>query len=78
MEEEELSLDEAEEDAGYVLTVDGPEGVVFMAKDNEKRCLETCHFDFEGSYEDIIANAQDLIDFLKKYGPKHHFEVSEP
>lgn len=77
MEDEEVDLDETEVEAGYVLSVDGPDGLTFMAKDLEGRCIETCHLELEGSYEDVAASAQDLVEFLRKFGPDHSFEASE-
>lgn len=75
--ENELNLDEAKVDAGYVLGVDGPAGMTYAAIDDEGRRIETCSLELEGSYEDVAASAQELVDFLKKFGPTHSFETSE-
>lgn len=78
MEEElEVDLDEPQMESGYVMNVDAPDCITYTALDSENRCTETCTLDLGGDFEDVIASAQDLIDFLKKFGKTHHFEATE-
>ena len=72
----EIDLDEGT-DTGFVSAEDGPASLTYTARDSEDRCIETFHLDLGGDYEDVIASAQDFIEFLRKFGSKHNFEMSE-
>lgn len=75
MEDDRIDLDERSGETGFVNVQEGSPAMTFIAVDEEGRRTDTFQLDIEGSYEDLVESAQELVDFLKKHGDTHNFEA---